>query len=79
MAVLLNSTTLEFQHRNAANTATLATWFWEIGTGMTAQLFPLSFTYQIALNERLRVVNTLLAGAGAIQTAYIMAHLIPPP
>ncbi len=70
--------TIEVQHRNAANTATLAVWT-HIAAAFGASGSPLQWSYdlglQFALNERLRAVQVILAPALHDYAAVIMARL----
>lgn len=72
--------TLEFQWRNAANAANLATWFVPVFDGVggynSGPVGP--FSLNIGLNERIRAQNTVIASAGEL-AAFGMVHRQPTP
>jgi len=71
---------ITFEHRNAANAATLAAWPLARGSADTqSQAFPLSMAYSLALNERLRFLNGTAVAGGATFATYIMARRRPAP
>ncbi len=68
-----------FQHRDAADAGTLATWPFARGVPDIPQGFPLTMAYTIATNERFRWLN-IGAVIGGVQFAtYIMARRRPSP
>jgi len=66
----------QIQHRNAANAANLAQWdIVPRQTGGIELQYQMEFGYEIALNERLRVLNLTVIGAGQPSVATIFARL----
>jgi len=71
-------TRFAFEHRDAADAATLATIPFVGFTGSPGgNWMGESFGYEVALNERLRIVTVALLGAGQIVGAYVMARIRP--
>jgi len=71
-----NQNEIQVQHRNAANTATLAVYSLVSATGRVgiAQTW-WEYGYELAINERLRIVNVLVSAAGTAFSAIIFARL----
>ena len=67
--------TWNFQHRNAANTASLVEWNHRTQGGGNTPPFLQVFAVEIALNERLRVVNNQALAAGEIAASAIFARI----
>lgn len=68
---------IQVQHRNAANAANLAAWdyiIWRNPTGGLGMLQPFAFAYELAINERIRVVNPIISGAGEAMNVVIFAR-----
>lgn len=65
------------EHRNAANAANLATWdyYCMTGGGNAVVWGPFHFAYEFALNERLRLLQSLAGGAGRTFAAVIFARI----
>lgn len=72
----LNQQRTETQMRNAANTANLASWDHGIGQVTSGADTYISYTLalELAINERLRVIQVLVAGAGEGMAAIIFAR-----
>lgn len=65
----LGTRQLDFEHRNAANAANLAIWsflFFNAVENQTKQWGPFNMGYEVALNERLRIVVGAVAIGAAI-------------
>jgi len=76
------ATELQFQHRDAANAANLATWHLIGRTDVNplAQSMPFNFGYVIGANERLRFQT--LVTVGSVQSrfhTYVMTQIRPTP
>jgi len=73
---------IDLQHRNAANTATLANWPHQLqgDASVVVQSMPINFAYEIAVNERLRWQITVgsMSASARINT-WIMAQGRPVP
>lgn len=75
-AGLVGPLEMEVQHRDAADAATLAVWTFLIGSGVDgAGRQDQNFAYELANNERLRIVNIGALGAGDLTFAVIFARI----
>lgn len=63
------------EHRNAANTAVLASWNIGHSSTLPLQIFSQTFSYEFAVNERLRVVNLTTSGVNESGSAVIFARV----
>lgn len=75
-SALTNDESFRVEHRNAANAANLAVWDYLVLNGASAAYFyaGLTFAYQLASNERLRIINPKATTAGRSQVATIFAR-----
>jgi len=71
------SDAFEVQHRNAADNANLATWSFLIATApdRTTGYAQQAFAYELGINERLRIINTLIGEAGRAFACTIFARI----
>lgn len=71
------------QHRNAADSATLAFWSqsrsFAADTTTEGQIFPLTIRYRLGLNERLRWINATVGAANSRFSSFIMAKRVVVP
>lgn len=69
-----NALAWRIEHRNAANTADLALWQ-VLAFATVTPVLQQGLSYEFGVNERLRIVNASVIGAGVATVAWIFARL----